>query len=180
MTPTQLATLKAYIDATPELAAIPANLDGSYAVAAAMNLDASPAFTVWRTNVPVDEITNQIAWANLTPADAPDGTQAWANRSLACQGKQFNLQLIIAGRALIPGNLANIRTGLQDALTGVPSGTGGATQAANWVGVRDALKRNATVFEKVFAAGTGSFASPATMALEGPVSPGDVATARSL
>jgi hypothetical protein len=75
-----------------------------------------------------------------------------------------------------------VRAGLQDALTNVPSNTGGATQAAGWVGVRDtALARSASIFEKVLASGGAgdTAATAATMGAEGPVSYPDVEDARN-
>lgn len=164
ITDAQRTTLKTYIANDATLAAFAAQ-SAWQPIADALN--AASTAIVWRTSVPVDEITNQINWAALTPADAPDGTQTWANRSLTCQGKQFNLQLIIAGRGEIPGSLSNVRLGLQDALTGIPSGVGGATQAANWTGVRDAMKRVATVGENVFATGTKTQATPGLLVVEG-------------
>ena len=53
LTPAQLTTLKTAILADPVLAAMPMNTDGDYDIATALNKLASPAFTVWATNVPM-------------------------------------------------------------------------------------------------------------------------------
>jgi hypothetical protein len=165
LTPAQLVTLKAAIDADGALSAIPNTPDGAYAIADAFNAPASPAAYVWRSYTDADTIKNAITWKNLTPTDAPDGTQAWANRSLACQGIQFNIQTLLSSgmSQLATGRLA-IRQGLQDALSTVPSGAGGASQDAGWAGVsgvKAAITRVATRLEKLFqTGGSGTTGSP--------------------
>lgn len=162
----QLATLKAAIIADPNLAAARAIHSGvgTQMIADYLNMDSN--LTVWRTSVQTQVLFDSIAWAALTPNDAPDGSAAWQCRSLACQGKQFNLQLIFASRDTIDPSKTNVRAGLQDALSNVPSGAGGALVSAGWVPVRDAMKRLATNFEKIFA-NTG--ASPASLVVEGQI-----------
>lgn len=180
----QLQTLKTAIAADPTLSSKPPGPDGNYAIAAAMNLTAAPDFFVWATSVPVQAVYDAIAWANLTPADAADGTQTWANRALVCQGKQLNLQMLLQGQNTINGAKTNVRAGLQDALTNIPSGVSGAMQAANWVAVRTALARRATRAEKLFAdtaiGNGGTAATAALMVFEGSVSADQVDAARAL
>lgn len=159
---------------------LPQNGDTSFDIAKWYNGLASPAFYVYRNNIPVQEVYNQIDWNKLTPSDAPDTTQQWLNRAMQCQGKQFNLQIILQGQNLIDATKANIRAGLQDALTNVPSGVSGATVSAGWVPVRDSLYTQATYAEKLFATGTGSTASPATRAVYGQITAQDVDSARNL
>lgn len=182
LTAAQKTTLKTFINGDVNISGQPANSDGAFFIAAYLNAAASPSFFVYRTNIPVQEIYDQITWANLTPTDAPDGTQTWLNRAMHCQGKQFNVQIILQGQATINGAKSNVRAGLQDALTNVPSGASGVTVSAGWVSVRDnALARLATKFEKVFATtgGNGSTAAlAAVMAVEGPISYQDVQDAR--
>lgn len=169
MTPAQLATLKADIAADPALSVYPLNSDGASAIMAAYNLPAAVDHYVWKTSMPTSEVYDQITWANLTPTDAPDGTQLWMNRAQACQGKQFNIQTLLMGRETINPSKAKVRDGLQDALTLVPSGVAGATRAAGWVQLQLVLSRKASRIEKLFATGTGSQPTPALMAFEGPV-----------
>ena len=176
---TQLVTLRTAIDADPVL--VQAISAGSVnVVVKAFNAPASPDFTVWKTSVRTEEVFDAINWATLTPADIPDGTAAYTNRSLACQGKQFNLQTILTGRDSISGSKLNIRAGLQDALTNVPSGTGGNPVNAGWAGVKAVLSRLATRGEQLFAIGTGSVASPATLVLDGNITDSDVEQAMRL
>lgn len=179
MTPAQNAAIKADIAANADLNAFPNTSDGNSEIAALYNAPAVPDFYVWRTNVPTAEVFDQIIWANLTPIDVPDTTQAWMNRSLACQGKQFNLQTILTGRDKIDASKANIRAGFQDALTAIPSGVGGANKQAGWANLQTALSRKATRLEKLLATGTGTQATPATMGFEGSVNYGDIGAARA-
>jgi len=185
LTSSQITTLRALIDADPVLSSFPMNADGHVAVAQALNQPASPTFYVYRTDIPVQEVFDQVQWSKLTPADAiPTDTALnaaiWQSRSLACQGKQFNLQTLLMGQATINGAKANVRAGLQDALTNVPSAASGATQAAGWVGVRDSvLARAATVAEKALATGNGgTAATAATMTFEGALTAQDVEAVR--
>ena len=135
-------------------------------------------FFLWRSDASVQTIFEQITWANLTPADAPDSTQTWMNRALACQGKQFSIQTMLTGRSTLDATRSTLRSGLQDALTNVPSGTGGAAVSAGWVGVRDtALKRNAKLVEKALAdtsSGNGLIGTPAVPVFQGNLMPDDI------
>lgn len=159
MTPAQYATLKAYILADPTLAAIPNTNDGAYEIADRLNVLASPAFVVWRTSVSQDEIMqNGFDWVrvdNLSVGKA----RIWE--------WLFNNQT----KTMNPSKL-NVRAGIDEAWKGT---------AAD-LAVRDAVyvhcKRDAKIIEKVFATGTGTTLSPATMGWEGGVSYIDVATAR--
>lgn len=178
LTSAQLTTLAADIAADGALAAQPLNSDGAFAIAAAYNATASPDYYVWNPRVDVQDIEDAVVWANFTPQDAPDGTATWTNRALACQGKQFNLQLMIAGKTTLDATKPGKRTGLQDALTSIPSGASGANKTGGWNAVQLVLSRKATRGEKLFATGTGSQASPATMAVVGQITLADVQAAR--
>jgi hypothetical protein len=181
LTTAQLTILKAAIDADPALNNLPLSDDDAFFIASAMNAQATPDYFVWRPDTPVQSVFDAINWANMTPVDAPDGTALWTNRSLACQGKQFNLQTMLSGRDTISSNKPSIRAGLQDALTGLPSGAGGAARSGGWSNVQLAMQRLATRVEKLLiVSGTGSTASPALMGFEGPLTYGDVQAARVL
>ena len=180
----QLGTLKIAINANPTWAAYPMTGDGFYDLAVALSKEAAPAFWVWSTDADVKAIRAAVVWANLTPADAPDGTQAWANRSLQCQGKQFNLQMIVPFTGTLNASDVNLRNGLQDALQGVRSGAGGAAQDAGWSAVRSTLARKAKHIEQILADTTNGNGSTrvlsATMVFEGEISADDVMKARSV
>lgn len=183
LTAQQKTTLKAAILATPAWAAFPNDSDGNYNLSQLLGANATPNFWVWSTNADVQAIKDAIVWSSLTPADVPDGTQAWANRSLQCQGKQFNLQLILPMTGTMNATNVTVRAGLQDALQGVRSGAGGVAQDAGWAAVRNAMARRATNIEKLFADTTGGNGSTralgATMTWEGPISADDVQQARN-
>jgi len=164
MTNAQLIALKAAILADPNLTAqVSAGATG----AIAEYLRGASTFIVWRSSTAAQDIYNAITWANLTPTDVPDSTAVWTNRSLACQGKQFNVQTLLQGRDRISSDKPNVRAGLQDGLTNVPSGAAGATVSAGWTTVRLAMQRPASVFEKIFATGAGTQATPGSLVLEG-------------
>jgi hypothetical protein len=137
---------------------------------------------VWRTDAPVDEVFDAIAWANLTPADVADDTAIYTNRALLCQAKQINLQILLQGKDQVNGGKASIRSGLSDALLNVPSAAGGATQSAGWAAVKTAITRFATRAEAPFsiakAVGAGTLASPYTLDWEGVVSSDDASYIR--
>lgn len=207
LTAAQLQTLKASIAANTAVVngtpinELPNNSDANLAIANWYNGAASPEFVVWR-DLPVETVLGLVTYANMTPLDAvptvaalgsnPTAAQqatydnqtasvaTWQARSLACQGKQFNLQNLTLGRTTAPMKRVNYRAALQDCLTNVPAGASGASLAANWVGVRDAAKFPATNAEKLYAAGTGSSASPADLAFEGSITADDVQEARNL
>lgn len=183
LTNPQLQALKAAINANPTWAAYPMSGDGHYDLAVKLNQEASPNFWVWSTNVDVNKLRAAIKWAFLTPFDAPDGTQAWANRSLQCQGKQFNIQNIVPFTGTLDASDVNLRDGLQDALQNVRSGVGGASQDAGWSAVRATLSRKAKRIEKILAdtaIGDGSTRTlSATMVFEGSITDADVMQART-
>lgn len=149
LTTAQILALKAAIDANPTWAAFPLSGDGYYDLAQALSKEALPVFWVWSTEVDVQLIRAAISWANLTPTDVPDGTQTWANRSLQCQGKQFNLQMIIPVTGTLNATDVNTRNGLQDALQNVRSGVAGAAQDAGWPAARNVLARKAKAIEQI-------------------------------
>jgi len=160
MTPQQLAAIKTYIDATPELASQPLNSDGAFAIAAALNLPAVPDFIVWRTQVARDEITsNGFTWTLVDTLSV--GT-----------ARIWDWMFDNATKSINPSKV-NIRQGIAD----VWSGTAGklAVQAAVLVH----CKRSATVVEKLLATGVGDSATPATMGFEGAVSYQEVEQARA-
>lgn len=138
------------------------------------------AFKVWRTSAPTADLFDAITWANYTPQDLPDGTLLWQNRALQCQGKQFNLQTMLVGRDIINPSKANIRAGLQDALTAIPSGGAGVSKSGGWNNVALVLQRSATEAERLCAVGPGdgAQATPATLTFEGGITLDDASNMR--
>lgn len=163
-----------------------------------------PAFLVYRTAVPVQEINNQITWQNFTPADAVptaavspftllETLTIWMARASKAQGMQLNLQnLLLGAQGALDASRAGIRAGLQDALSAVPTGAtsagtfaAGVSLSAGWVGVRDnTLARAARRGEKALATTTvqqngTTAAKAATLTFEGELTPADIQSARA-
>lgn len=157
MNDAQLAALKAAIIADSTLNAQPQNSDGAYAIAAELNKEATPVFTVWKTRVSIGEV-----------GKAFNGTELAGLTT----GNQSRLQTLAQylSEGVDPSNTGN-RAFFDD----VFSGAGGTNTRANLLAL---WKRRATRIEKLLATGTGTDSSPATMTFEGAVSYQDVQQAR--
>lgn len=176
LSPAQLPVMKAAIlaETDPTFVAL-RQANNENGMAAWYN---SPStFFVWKTSVATGDLFDAIQWANLTPGPAPDGTAQWTNRSLACQGKQFNLQTILTGRDAINPSKSRIRGGLQDALIDIPSGNNGALRTAGWDQVLLMLYRAANRVERVFATGAGTELAPGLLTFEGTINAQDISDA---
>ena len=156
LTTTQLTTLKNDILGDPVLNAFPNTPDGNFEIAKAYNLPASPAFRVWRTDVPTKEVKLGVVWTE------------YIGRS---QGERDAFEFMLSNGTINAAD-ANIRQGIQD----IFSGPSGASTRANLVAI---AKRDARRAEKLFATGTGTDASPGTMTFEGSLSFQDVEAARN-
>lgn len=155
MTPAQLATLKASINADPVLSLLVNNSDTAFRIAQEYNL--SVAWTVWKTNVPVGSIGRAFNGADMSGMPAANQTR---------------LQTIaVFLREGVNPSLPDNRAMFDDAFAGGTGATTRASLAALW-------KRQASRAEKLFSTGTGSDATPATMGFEGLVSYNDVQEAR--
>jgi hypothetical protein len=165
LTPAQLTALKNDILADPELAAHPNTADGAFAIAEAYSAVAAPDFWVWRSSVSQAEIVGVA-----TPA--PDNTSwSWTTYIARSQGERDGWREMFADTGTINPSRPNVRQGLQDIFSG---GTG----AGQRTHLLAAARRKANRVEKLFATGTGSTASPATMGFEGALSYQDVLSAR--
>jgi len=157
MTPAQLLLIKAEIDADGTLNALPMTPDGAFAIADALNLDAAPAWVVWKSAVLVDDIMQDMDWTRV------DNLSNGKARSWDWMTKAGTIN---AGRA-------NIRAGIDSVWVGTAPDL--AVRAAIYV----RCKRAATRAEKILSMGTGTDAVPATMGFEGAVSYRDVEQARA-
>jgi hypothetical protein len=167
LTPAQLTTLKADINADPVLSTFPNNDDSNFAIADAYNLVASPDFWVWRSKVTKSELVTSIG---------PDGTTFnWTGNGFITRsaGEQTAWQELFNGTQSVNASLTNVRQAFAD----IFSGTGNA--AANRTHLLAVARRKATRAEKLFATGTGSAGSPATLTFEGNLSFQDVSQARN-
>ena len=156
LTTVQLQAIKAVILADPILAAAPTNSDGAFFIAAELNKLASPAFIVWRTNIPTKDIKQAIVWTE------------YIGRS---QGER-DAFVLINSNGIVNAADANVRQGFLDIFSG-PSGVNTRTN------LTALSKRSATRAEKALATGTGSDASPAVMGFEGNLTFQEVEAARA-
>lgn len=158
LTSQQLIVLRAAIDADPALAAQPLNSDGDYNIAIALDALDTPAFIVWKTKVSRTQAMVGMDWTrvdNLSVGKA----RIW--------DWMFSVGTINVGEA-------SIRAGID------ASWVGSAADLAVRATVYANCKRSATRAERLFAAGTGSDAAPATLGFEGALDPADVQAARAL
>lgn len=155
LTSTQKQLLATYIASKPEWAVLPKNSDTAFFIADELNKEDTSAFVVWRTSVPQDEITqNGFDWVqvdNLTTGKARIWDWLFNN----------------SNKTINPSRV-NVRAGIAECWKGTAALL--AVQAV----VLGHCKRNASVIEKLFAIGTGTTLSPATMSFEGPISYQDV------
>jgi len=158
MTPAQLLTLKNDIAADSTMSAQPNNSDGAIEISRLYNLNASPNFTVWKTNVPLNEVGKKF-----------NGTEL-AGLSTANNTRLQTIALFLVGG--VNPSLADNRQFFDD----VFSGAGGTNTRANLLAL---WKRLATRGEKLFATGTGSDPAPGTLVVEGDITAADVTAARN-
>lgn len=156
LTTAQLQALKTEILNDPVLTAQPQNSDGAFAIAAALNLLAAPAFIVWKTNVSTADVRAALVWSEYD----------------ALSVSKQNAFSFLCSNGIVNAALTNVRQGISSIFSG-PS------QSGNLAALIAIAKRRATRAEKVLATGTGTDASPATMGFEGTLSYQDVEAARA-
>lgn len=173
-TPAQLTTLAADIAANAAVISggqfngtavqnVPHTSDGAFAVAAWYNLAASPDFWVWRFTVSKDE------YVGSTSVDGTTFSWVGAGYITRSQGERDAFIALFDAKGYANPSLASVRQAFSDIFSGAT-----APAPANRTHLTTVSRRKATRLEKLFAAGTGSTASPATMALEGPLATNDV------
>lgn len=158
LTTGQLQAIKANITANGDLNALPNNDDGNLAIAVLYNADASPAFIVWRSIVPLTQVGSAFDAAELATRSTADSTR---------------LQVIAA---YLPAGVNASLAGVRQFFDDVFSGAGGLTTRTNLAAV---WKRSARRIEKLFATGTGSTGSPATLVVEGTITGAQILEARN-
>lgn len=149
----QNSTLAAFIAGDGTLNALPNTADGNAAVALALQAVASPDFFVWKSRMTRSEIYAALVWTEVV---------------LLATGKQATFQMLLSEGTINPAD-PNIQAGFVAIFTSTTTLTNLTTAA----------RRKANRLEKLYATGTGSTGSPATMAIEGSVTYQDVAQARS-
>lgn len=151
----QRIILAAEVNADPAFASLPHNSDGAFVVAAALNLVAVPDYWVWRTRVPLSDITeNGFTWT-LVDGLSPGTARIW------------EWMFDNSERSINPAK-ANVRQGIADVWDGT------AAKLVLRETVLGHCKRLATRTERLLATGAGTQAIPATMGYEGSLSYDDV------
>lgn len=106
-----------------------------------MNAAASPAFTVWKVNVPITQVGDNLNGTELSGLSSLNHTRLQT--------------VVLLGTNGVNPSLADRRAMFDD----IFSGAGGATTRTQLLAL---WKRSASRVEKLFSTGTGSDASPAT------------------
>lgn len=159
LTPAQLQTLKTDIAADGTLNSQPNNSDGNAVIAAAYNTNALPAFTVWKTNVSLTDIGNKFNGSELAGLTTANQTRLQTIAQYSANG--------------VNPSLADRRAFFDDVFSGAGGNVTRPALLALW-------KRLASRGEKLYATGTGTDASPATLVVEGLISADEVQAARNL
>lgn len=133
MTPAEISTLRPLVFADPGCQAFLTN--GGDANGLTAYLNGASGTNGWRSDAPVNSILDAINWAGYTPTDTIGSgdtdplLSVKIGRLLTVQTKQMNLQLMLQGRDRLDCRRPQVRGGLRDAVTQVPTGTGGANSA---------------------------------------------------
>ena len=167
LTPAQKATLLAYINGQPDLSSQPNNSDGAFAIAAIINLTATPDYWVWKT---------ELHEHTLTGETSQDGTTwSWTGYTFRSVSEQNGYARMFDTSLTLNPSLPNVRQGFADIFSG---GAGNApAQRAHFLAM---ARRKASVVEKLFVlSGDGTAGTPGTMGFIGPISYADVQDARN-
>lgn len=157
LTVAQAATLKANILAETDVDFVAARTAGDHGLMAAFyNADTNPAFIVWKSTVTTMQMGRAMKATELAGL-----TTANTNR--------LQVLAAFAGGSFVPSD-QEMRDGFNDIFGGAGGVNTRAALLALW-------KRTAKRGEKIFATGTGSDASPATLVFEGSITVNDIVLA---
>ena len=179
VTPAQLATLKAAINADPTLSAFQMTGDGYFDLAVFLNTSiATPDFWIWRESVPKGEYTQ---------GTSVDGTTFnWTGAGFITRsvGERDAWRELFNGTGQLNPALVSVRQALNDIFSGAT-----APAPANRTHLLAVSRTKATRIQKVFAVASaapptpsgalGSVTAVATTSVSS-VSPADVEAARNL
>jgi hypothetical protein len=173
LTSAQLSTVKADILANADLNVFPNNSDGNFAIAALYNRPASPVFWVWRTQVTKSELVNNTS---LDADGVTTRTFNWTGTGFITrsQGERDAFNALFNGTNSVNPSLPQVRQAFLDIFSGAT-----APAPSNRTHLGNISRRESSRIEKLFATGTGSAASPATMGFEGSVTYQDIEAARN-
>lgn len=166
LSPSQLATLKAAILLDPALAALTSGPDTDYgAIAAAMNLSASPDFWVYRSSLSRHELITQSS-QDGTSFTWGGTTGGYISRS---PGERDAFREMFNDSGAVDPAQANIQAGFADIFSGP-----GAGAQNNRAHIAAMSRRKATRAEKALATGMGSTGTPAKLGWEGQLAISDI------
>jgi hypothetical protein len=156
-TPAQLQTVRANIEANPDLLAL-YNAGDRAGLAAAYNAPATPTFWVYKSSLPRHDI--------LTGTSVDGTTFTWTGGAYITrsQGERDAFREMFNSTGAVNPAVPSIQSAFNDIFSGV----GGATNRTH---ITAMSRRVATRMEKLFAAGAGTIANPAVLVIEGEVSP---------
>lgn len=159
LTPAQLATLKAAIAAETDPTLVALRQAGATGAMADWYSDVtSPAFIVWKTNVPINSVGDNFVGTELSGLTTANQTRLQTIALFSTSG--------------VNPSLSDRRAFFDDVFSGASGTLTRPKLLALW-------KRTARRVEKVFATGAGTDASPATLTFEGGVRDSDIVQALS-
>lgn len=162
----QLSTLKTDLAANADTKDLPKTPDGAFAAAELYAKDASPDFWVWKTT-----LTRAEAVAS-TSVDGTTFNWTGAGYITRSQGERDAFRELFNHTGTVNPSLPNVRQAFADIFSG-----GTSPAPANRAHLLTVARRKANRGEKLYATGTGSTASPGTMAVEGTITFEDVQAA---
>jgi len=170
LTDPQKLTLKNFILGDVTLNAFPNTEDGADSIAKELNKIATPDFTVWRTDVPMGELIDNIVVESLRALPVAEGT-ALQTLVIAHDTNGLNVSVMSTRDVFLEAS------GNSAFFTG-----GQSSNPATRTQLTTLFKRLALLIEQVFADttnGNGADATPAKLTFEGTISRQDVFAARS-
>jgi hypothetical protein len=161
LTTAQLQALKADIAADPALKDLPRNSDSAFAIADAYNLPANPDFWVWKTTLRKIDVVSETG---------PDGTVfSWSSYIARSAAEQNAWAQNWNSTLTVNPSLPQVRAAFADIFSGSNNNA-----PATRTHLLAMARRKATRAEKLFATGTGTAATPATLTFEGALRFSDV------
>lgn len=105
LTAAEYTTLKNSINADPTLSALPNTSDNAFTIAAAYNVNSSPAVNVWKPSIPVGQLANVIDWT------------ASVDGFLSLTVSKQNAYFALTQGGIVDATQANIRNGFSAIFT---------------------------------------------------------------
>lgn len=166
LSPAEQARLRADIAADPTLGALPHTTASADEICAAYNATATPPYWVYKTTLSKEEIVGVTSVEGTAFIWTGNGFIGRANGELVAWQELFAGE---RGPGSCNPSLVNVRQAFSDIFSGVGNAASNRTHIANvW-------RRLATRLEQLFAGtpGNGTTGTPATMTVQGPLTPSE-------